>query len=65
MSVRTEADELVDKANAGLDQAAQALRLLAIGDVWGWEDYSMSYQSKVRDTFYELNKLRERLKSIL
>lgn len=54
MSVNTEADKKLRDAKDHIDDAIDDMFEIVMGKVWGWDDFNVSYQMKLRQTLQKL-----------
>ena len=62
MSVTSEADECMDRGLNYIEQAINEISKVITDDAWGYDDYNNTYKERIRNSFMELVKIRDRLK---
>jgi hypothetical protein len=61
MSVRTQADECLDRAKSGINDSITDLSQIVINRVWGSDEYKPEYKKKIDDSLITLLKIRDDL----
>lgn len=61
MSVRTTADDRLDKASDCMGDAIKALGDIVIEKCWGHDEYRQEYEDTIRSVYIQLVELRAKL----
>jgi len=61
MSVRTTADERLDKIRKSLKQANRDLAVWLVDDVWGRDEYTEEFEEKVEEALTHLRSAKKLL----
>jgi hypothetical protein len=62
MSVRTTADEILDRVKHNVNEAANDLSKIVVGKEWGSNDFNPEYQKTLKESLFTLLKIRDDLK---
>jgi hypothetical protein len=62
MSVRTTADECLDRVKASVNDSITDLSEVVINRVWGSDEFKVDYQKTLKESLFILLKIRDDLK---
>lgn len=61
MSVATEADERLSRAQEHLREAGVDLAVIVVDECWGYDDYSLDYKTTIRQALNTIIELKGKL----
>lgn len=61
MSVKTSADEHLDKVKENISSSIEELSQIVIHECWGHDQFNIEYREKLEEVFTQLRKIKRDL----